>query len=281
MPKILVADDEPNIREVITRLLSNEGYEVIEAVDGRWAYTKAVSERPDIVLLDITMPVMSGLLVLHKLKNNPQTESIPVIILTSSHFPRHELEGMQMGALDYITKPWGPGELEDRVRLGLTYLESGKRRAPPDSFSPPNPADGGSKAQFNLRSEPQSTASGSSKRQRPPTNRRAGSPIQDRRASSTARGDATQSATQDSRRQRDDREKVAKAFIQEKYQRIREIKFTRVTEIGPIAGLNVYKLEGITTVLLGDIPTLQAKGFYLTIKITRDGRVVDRQGRVL
>jgi len=72
------------------------------------------------------MPDMSGFLVLRKLKHNPETESIPVIILTGRHIPQGEQQGMQQGALDYVTKPWGPGELQDRIRIALAYVESQK-----------------------------------------------------------------------------------------------------------------------------------------------------------
>ena len=81
--------------------------------------------------------------------------------------------------------------------------------------------------------------------------------------------------------QRPQLEEVVRSLINQKYPRIRDIRFTRITESGPTRGLNVYKIEGITTVLLGDLGALQAKGFHFTIHATRDGRIVDKRGNVM
>ena len=78
---------------------------------------------------------------------------------------------------------------------------------------------------------------------------------------------------------------VVKDFIIKKYGNkfgaIQNIKFARITQSGPVRGLNIYKLEGVTTMLVGNIPSLQAKGFSITVWATRDGRMVDRRGRLL
>jgi len=276
MAKVLVADDEPAVRDIIRLLLSREGHEVIEAEDGGSAYAKAVSQRPDIVLLDIGMPVMSGFLVLRELKCNPETESIPVIILTGSHLPKDERQGMQLGALDYVTKPWGPGELEGRIRMALTYLESqGHIRTPPQPSTGPG----------NRGNNPQDKAQVSSE-------------FRFKRARSLTRGKPQRagrireepSATREDEMSRDDKEggnrrpsleEAARSFISQKYPRIQNIRLIRITESGPTRGLNVYKIEGITTVLLGDIPALQAKGFHITVYATQDGRVLDKRGNVM
>ena len=121
MTRILVVEDEENIRRMVTLTLTSEGYEIIEAVHGLMGYSKAVSEQPQLILMDLNMPVMDGLAALSKLKGNPDTEKIPVIILTGRIDAASERECMQAGAIDYIKKPWGGQELEDRVAMALNY----------------------------------------------------------------------------------------------------------------------------------------------------------------
>ena len=117
MPKILVVDDEADVRNVVSAILKQAGYEVVVAEYGLSGYSKAQSEQPDLVLLDLMMPVVDGFEVLTKLKKNPDTSSIPVIILTAKIDAASERECMQLGAADYIKKPWGPRELQDRIGM--------------------------------------------------------------------------------------------------------------------------------------------------------------------
>ena len=121
MATILVVEDEEHIRRVVKLTLMDEGYEIIEAVHGLMGYSKAVSEQPHLIIMDLNMPVMDGLAALSKLKGNPDTEKIPVIILTGRIDAASERECMQAGAIDYIKKPWGQQELEDRVAMALNY----------------------------------------------------------------------------------------------------------------------------------------------------------------
>ena len=123
MTKVLVIEDEQVVRQLVGRLLTTEGYEVIEAPYGQAGYQIAVSDKPDIILLDLMMPVMDGFQVLNKLKRNPQTRPIPVIILTARIDAESERRCMRAGAVDYIKKPWGPGELGDRIAMALGYPE--------------------------------------------------------------------------------------------------------------------------------------------------------------
>lgn len=282
MAIILVVDDHPATRLLVKQILTIKGHQVNEAEDGRSACSKAVFDKPDLILMDVNMPVLDGFQALERLKEFPATRLTPVIMLTSSHLPQNELEGVRKGALDYITKPWGPGELEDRIRMGLTYLESRTHdRAPPEHGTAPTPEDESNHSHQILSGQAQSLQFIGSKPGRSLIRRARRSLVRDVGSRSTFRGDDEPGAKQIEWRDRPYLEEVARNFIQQKYERIREIKFTRVTQVGPIAGLNVYQLEGITTVLLGNIPSLQAKGFNLTIRITFDGRVVDRRGRVL
>ena len=122
--KILVIDDESDIRNVVSALLTQSGFDVIEAEYGLNGYMKAQEEQPDLILLDLMMPVVDGFEVLSKLKQNSNTRNIPVIILTAKIDAASERKCMQLGAVDYIKKPWGPGEIEDRIRMALGFPET-------------------------------------------------------------------------------------------------------------------------------------------------------------
>ncbi len=134
MTKILVVEDEEHILRVVALTLMGEGYEIIEAVHGLMGYSKAVSEQPHLIIMDLNMPVMDGLAALSKLKRNPATEKIPVIILTSRIDAASERQCMQAGATDYIKKPWGQQELEDRVAMALNYPEHEDRKYRVNNF---------------------------------------------------------------------------------------------------------------------------------------------------
>ena len=124
MTKVLVIDDDSAVRTVVNRILTRNGYEVSEAEYGQAGFGRAVSDKPHIILLDLMMPVMDGFQVLRKLKSNPETSAIPVIILTARIDAESERQCMTSGAVDYIKKPWGPGELEDRIAIALGRREN-------------------------------------------------------------------------------------------------------------------------------------------------------------
>jgi len=117
MTKVLVIDDDSMVRETIVRLLILEGYQVIEAAYGQAGYAAAISDSPNIILLDLNMAIMDGFQVFHKLKNNPETVRIPVIVLTARIDAESERRCMAAGATDYIKKPWGPAELQERIAI--------------------------------------------------------------------------------------------------------------------------------------------------------------------
>ena len=125
MTKVLVIDDDSMVRDMVVRMLTLDGYQVIESAYGQAGCAAAVSEKPNIILLDLNMPIMDGFQVLHKLKNNPETERIPVIVLTARIDAESERRCMQAGAADYIKKPWGPAELQERIAIivGARELE--------------------------------------------------------------------------------------------------------------------------------------------------------------
>ena len=135
MPKILVVDDDAGVRNVVGMLLARAGYNVILAEYGQIGYRKAQSDKPDLILLDLMMPVIDGFEVLRRLKENPSTSHIPVIILTAKIDAASERECMNLGADDYIKKPWGPHELEDRIGMVLGYPDLD----PPEVLYPDEP----------------------------------------------------------------------------------------------------------------------------------------------
>ncbi|MCU0606490.1 MAG: response regulator [Candidatus Edwardsbacteria bacterium] len=117
MPKkIMVVDDEPYIARVIKFKLEQEGYIVISANDGVTGLAKIREEKPDMVLLDVMMPGMTGYEVCQKIKNDAELAGIPVVILTAKGQERDREQGFSMGASDYITKPFSPNRLLELVR---------------------------------------------------------------------------------------------------------------------------------------------------------------------
>ncbi|MFH1800953.1 MAG: response regulator [Candidatus Omnitrophota bacterium] len=105
-PKILVVDDEPDIlRLVETRLRANQ-YETLSACDGKTGLEMAGREHPDLILLDVMMPVMDGIETLRALKRNHETSSIPVIMLTAKKATKLIMDAQDLGAVDYIPKPF-------------------------------------------------------------------------------------------------------------------------------------------------------------------------------
>ncbi|MBF0120491.1 MAG: response regulator [Desulfobacterales bacterium] len=116
---ILVVDDSPINRQLLETALSKEGYRIVKAPDGPTARKLAEAETPDLILLDIMMPGEDGFEVMKKLKQNPNTSSMPVIFLTGVSEIDSKLTGFDLGAVDYITKPFHPLEVLARVRLHL------------------------------------------------------------------------------------------------------------------------------------------------------------------
>ena len=123
-PKILLVDDDPDFVEATKIILESKPYEVIVAADGNEGLRKAREENPDLILLDIIMPVENGFTAAEQLKKDPQLSKIPVIMLTSfssrgqaTSIPRGR--GFSLEAEDYIEKPVSPEELLDRVQQYL------------------------------------------------------------------------------------------------------------------------------------------------------------------
>ncbi len=108
---ILVVDDSPTDLKLIATPLKDKGYRVVTAVDGEEALSKAVSERPRVIVLDIILPKMNGFQVCRQLKTAPDTKDIRILMLTSKTQDADRFWGLKQGADDYMTKPFEDGEL--------------------------------------------------------------------------------------------------------------------------------------------------------------------------
>ncbi len=127
MPLILAVDDEPNILELLKYNLAKEGYQFIGVTNGRDAIKAAYEEKPDLIILDIMLPEMDGCDILRTLKANRSTVSIPVIMLSAKGDVLDKVLGLELGADDYITKPFSPREILTRVKVHLRH----KYQSPP------------------------------------------------------------------------------------------------------------------------------------------------------
>lgn len=127
---ILVVEDEPILRDTIVYNLRAEGYDVLTAGDGATALDTAQRSRPDLVLLDIMLPVLDGLEVCRQLRQRGETTDVPILMLTARADETDKVVGLELGADDYVTKPFSWRELRARVRALL-------RRAEPRSNSVP------------------------------------------------------------------------------------------------------------------------------------------------
>ncbi len=113
--KVLTVDDEPDVLELIRYHLAKAGYDVSFAITGRQALERINEDKPDLVLLDLMLPDIDGFGVCELLRRNPETANLPIIIVSAWGTPDSRTLGLELGALDYITKPFSPKELLYRV----------------------------------------------------------------------------------------------------------------------------------------------------------------------
>jgi DNA-binding response OmpR family regulator len=125
--RVLVVDDEAPIRLLCRVNLEAEGMEVLEAGDGPSGLEAARRERPDVVLLDVMMPGLDGWRVAEELLEDPETSSIPIVFLTARAELRDRARGIDLGGLDYVTKPFNPVELAPLIREVIARVEGGER----------------------------------------------------------------------------------------------------------------------------------------------------------
>ena len=116
---ILVIEDDNDIRELIKHHLTRDGYRVKEATAGPDGLARARSDSPDLILLDLMLPGISGLEICRQLKGNPQTEALPIIMVTAKGAETDIVHGFELGADDYVVKPFSPRLLVARVRAVL------------------------------------------------------------------------------------------------------------------------------------------------------------------
>jgi serine phosphatase RsbU (regulator of sigma subunit) len=118
-PRILIVDDEPFNVDYLEQELEDLNYETITAVNGQDALEKIASESPDLVLLDIMMPIMDGYAVLEKVKADPATRDIPIIVISANNDLQSVVKGIKLGAEDYLPKPFEPTLLQARIESSL------------------------------------------------------------------------------------------------------------------------------------------------------------------
>ncbi|MBI3977747.1 MAG: response regulator [Chloroflexi bacterium] len=130
MPRIVVAEDDPDIRAIIESTLKFRGYEVVAARDGQQGWQLIQAEMPDAAILDMDMPVMTGVEVCRRLRADPATRHIPVLFLTGHEELEAKAEAFEAGADDYLVKPFAPRELTMRLSAVLKRSESARASVP-------------------------------------------------------------------------------------------------------------------------------------------------------
>jgi DNA-binding response OmpR family regulator len=128
-PKILVVDDEPDALELVEVNLATAGFHVVTAGDGKAALKKARSILPSLIILDLMLPEVDGLEVCKTLRHDPVTQDIPIIMLTAKATEIDRVLGLELGADDYVTKPFSPRELVLRVKSLLRRSQPGEESA--------------------------------------------------------------------------------------------------------------------------------------------------------
>lgn len=126
MTKILIVDDEKDIVDLVSYNLEREGFATVKAYDGETALGKVRAEKPDLLILDLMLPGVGGLDVCKKIRANPETSSLPIIMLTAKADEVDKIIGLELGADDYMTKPFSVKELIARMRTVLRRIREGK-----------------------------------------------------------------------------------------------------------------------------------------------------------
>lgn len=115
-PRVLVVDDDPAIRLICRTWLHLDGYQVLEAADGQQALELAIAEKPTVVLLDLSMPVLDGLAVAKALREHDRTRRLPVVVLTAETDAQVARHAYELGVVGFFTKPFDPAAVADFVR---------------------------------------------------------------------------------------------------------------------------------------------------------------------
>ena len=155
---ILIVDDSRAIRQILKRTLVEGGYRVVEAADGSLGLAAIQAERPDLVLLDVDMPVMDGLATMRAMRADPEISNLPVLFLTARTSGTEVAEGLGLGAQDYLRKPCEPSELLARVATALLRKQQDeelrRRTQALDDLSTTDPITSlGNRRRFELRTQ--------------------------------------------------------------------------------------------------------------------------------
>ncbi len=134
MKQVFIVEDEKDLVELLTYNLEKDGYRVLSEMDGEAALKKIPEKMPDLVLLDLMLPKTDGLTVCKTLKSNPKTSHIPVVMLTAKGEESDKIVGLELGADDYITKPFSVKELLARVRAVLRRFSKSQEGEPIQKF---------------------------------------------------------------------------------------------------------------------------------------------------
>jgi two-component system alkaline phosphatase synthesis response regulator PhoP len=132
--QIFVVEDEKDLVELLTYNLEKEGYRVLSELDGEAALKKIPEKAPDLVLLDLMLPKVDGLTVCKTLKADPKTAHIPVVMLTAKGAESDKVVGLELGADDYVTKPFSVKELLARIRAVLRRFQKAEEGEPVQKF---------------------------------------------------------------------------------------------------------------------------------------------------
>jgi len=125
MAKVLIVEDEKDIRQLVIYTLQYAGYQVIAAVNGEEAVALTQQEQPDLILMDVRMPRMDGYQAAQLIKNDEITRHIPIVFLSAKGQESEVEHGFEVGAEDYMIKPFSPTELIDRIRSVLEDIGEG------------------------------------------------------------------------------------------------------------------------------------------------------------
>lgn len=133
-PRILIVDDEKDIVDLVAYNLEKEGYEVLKALDGEKALALVRAKKPALVVLDLMLPGIQGLEVCKRLRRDAESASIPIIMLTAKGEELDRVIGLEVGADDYVTKPFSVKELVARIKAVLRRSDAGRQPEKPEIF---------------------------------------------------------------------------------------------------------------------------------------------------
>jgi two-component system alkaline phosphatase synthesis response regulator PhoP len=132
--KVLVVEDEADIRELLRYNLAQEGFTVEEAADGAEALDRIGRRAPDLLVLDLMLPQMSGLEICRRMRSNPETAKLPILVVTAKSAEVDRILGLEMGADDYVVKPFSPREVVARVKALLRRANPAREEAGPGVY---------------------------------------------------------------------------------------------------------------------------------------------------